>query len=833
MKKGFTLIEILAVIVLLAVVALIAYPLIIGVIKLSKENAFKDSVINTEQAAFNYLSGQVLFKDEPDTTCYIFDYTNDVSEVIFAYTKDSKNYYKAPVKLMDVKNDNFIEGNIIVCKNETISNLSDGTNSYVSGKVSDGNLSSNDESAPIINDITFLNTSRKITAVIDASEDELGKINKYYFSLDGKEYIETTSNTYSFDKLNSNQEYTVYVKVNNMALLEDSMNKKTNTLEINVPTYNISPTGYATSKVLTINYPNGYTNEYSLDGGDSWDLYTEALIIKNNINVIARVNDGINYVNGSSYSIANIDLTEPVITKFYRTGITSKALALTVDANDPESSIVKYEFKQDNGSWVTTSGNNYLFNNLISLKDYTFYVRVTNGAGAITEMSIIDRANACPTTTFSIDKVSYATSKTLSITYPSGHSTCTIKEYSLDGTSWLSATGNGNSNTTTQVLTLNSNQKVYTRRRDGINTVSDSYDVINIDTTVPSAALSSSTITSKSVLLTASCLDANSGIIRYEFSKDNGTTYINNSDSPTYTFDNLVSNTYNFRVRCTNGAGLINTSLVSAKTTSITIPTYAVSPSGYSASKVVSIVYPSGYTKEYSINGGTSWNTYTTGVTFTSNGSIIARVSDGVNYVNGSSFTVANIDTTAPSVAVSVSGKVGTITLADNLMLSGYTVTTSSTVPTSWTSITGTSSTQSYTASSAGTYYAWVKDATGNTAYKSFTILSSAFSYSAVLSNYGATYRDTSYGAGCTKMCTCSGCLPGLQGEGYCNGMKGLGYSINWTCSYYCPSGGSLSGSTCIKGEYYCPSGGTLSGSTCTLYTCPNGGTLSGTTCVV
>lgn len=61
---------------------------------------------------------------------------------------------------------------------------------------------------------------------------------------------------------------------------------------------------------------------------------------------------------------------------------------------------------------------------------------------------------------------------------------------------------------------------------------------------------------------------------------------------------------------------------------------------------------------------------------------------------------------------------------------------------------------------------------------------------------------------------------------------------------YSCPSGGSLSGTTCYTSSsygasvasYYCPSGGSLSGTTCTYfagYSCPSGGSLSGSTCAV
>ena len=44
MKKGFTLIELLVAIILLAIVALIATPIILGIIKDTKENAFKESI---------------------------------------------------------------------------------------------------------------------------------------------------------------------------------------------------------------------------------------------------------------------------------------------------------------------------------------------------------------------------------------------------------------------------------------------------------------------------------------------------------------------------------------------------------------------------------------------------------------------------------------------------------------------------------------------------------------------------------------------------------------------------------------------------------------------
>ena len=116
---------------------------------------------------------------------------------------------------------------------------------------------------------------------------------------------------------------------------------------------------------------------------------------------------------------------------------------------------------------------------------------------------------------------------------------------------------------------------------------------------------------------------------------------------------------------------------------------------------------------------------------------------------------------------------------------------------------------------------------------------------------------------------TFSGTITNITGT---NSVYGSGNSIcdNYGCisytppttTYSCPSGGTLSGTTCTNTATYqpgtttysCPSGGTLSGTTCTYtatsstssatysgyivytpssigYSCPSGGTLSGTTC--
>ena len=68
-KKGFTLVELLAVIVILAVILVIAIPQIINVIKSARISSFKDSaILIATNAEKDYLSNQVLNKDYSSTS---------------------------------------------------------------------------------------------------------------------------------------------------------------------------------------------------------------------------------------------------------------------------------------------------------------------------------------------------------------------------------------------------------------------------------------------------------------------------------------------------------------------------------------------------------------------------------------------------------------------------------------------------------------------------------------------------------------------------------------------------------------------------------------------
>ena len=121
--------------------------------------------------------------------------------------------------------------------------------------------------------------------------------------------------------------------------------------------------------------------------------------------------------------------------------------------------------------------------------------------------------------------------------------------------------------------------------------------------------------------------------------------------------------------------------------------------------------------------------------------------SAGNSYVS-SSFNIV-LDASNPTVGtIDAYTKTATIALSDDRNLAGYAVTTTSTTPTSWTSVSGTSASVSYTASANGTYYVHVKDAAGKTSSKSFSMVCAAstttnFDYTGAVQNYATPCRGS------------------------------------------------------------------------------------------
>lgn len=574
-KRGFTLIEILAVIVILAVLAVITIPIVMGIIEDTRKNRFLEDVKSIISAIEQYNS------------------ENDMKAIGSYVVKQKDVEYKG---------------------DENVSNK----------KVS---FKGNFDGAGA----AFLNKSGLIRLEIENDKWCVHGTNKEYLIDEG-------------DCSQVGQDLLV--------------------------TYSVDKTGWAPKKVVTIEYPereDGLMYDYSLDGGKTWLDVRTGNVAKVEFTkpgtIIARVFDGIHYQTGSSFAVTQIDSTAPKDVAVVLTKKMSNRIEIVASGFDLESGIAKIEFSKDDGkTWINNGTDaEYQFTQLKSAT-YPIKVRMTNSAGLLSVSKTLNvTTTVIDVPTYKVDKTGWQTKKIVTITYPARQSNFTY-QYSTDaGKTWKTVA----SPATTQTLTFTSNGTVIARVHDGTNYVTaSSFAVTQVDSTGPTAVAAVSTQTTSSIAIKATCTDAQSGITKIEYSKDNGSSYVSGETNTTYTFTGLKTGTYNFKVRCTNGSGMTATSTaVSGSTNSIGTPTYAVDKTGWQAKKVVTITYParqSNFTYQYSLDGGRSWTTVaspatTKQVTFTANGTIIARITDGTNYVTASSFSVTQIDTSAPSATVAVS----------------------------------------------------------------------------------------------------------------------------------------------------------------------------------
>ena len=302
---------------------------------------------------------------------------------------------------------------------------------------------------------------------------------------------------------------------------------------------------------------------------------------------------------------------------------------------------------------------------------------------------------------------------------------------------------------------------------------------VKIDKSAPTEANFSTTTTSNSIKVIASGKDEESDIVRYQFSKDGGTTWTKIQNENVYTFEGLKQQEYEIKVRVYNGTYVeskkennLNKESESEKVspsviTNPTITQESQTPSSgeYAQERVMKIIYhntditnPMYYFKSttpVTVSSGViegscgegekpstcnntpsttlqanTWyktNKETVSVTYQTNGELYAVTSDGLNISSATTASITNIDREEPKIEVSVEGKEATIKLTDNLALAGYQVTTEETESSNWETISGTSVSKTYIAEKAGTYYIHVKDEAGNTSYKDFIIEKRAF----------------------------------------------------------------------------------------------------------
>ena len=237
---------------------------------------------------------------------------------------------------------------------------------------------------------------------------------------------------------------------------------------------------------------------------------------------------------------------------------------------------------------------------------------------------------------------------------------------------------------------------------DGVNTKRlDVITIDTVDTTDPNSSVTLKSKTSNSTTLTLGCSDLESPISKYQIYLDNTLKEtIETSDiTREYTLNGLTTGNHTYKLVCTNEAGLTGTDEKQIETESLVVPTYS-SPSGYAQSKNVTIDYSGEGNYLFKTTGEVSTETtiypcsenngnytcsdtaanqiiantwYKTNnditLTFTSNGTVIAKVNDGTNEEAASARDILGIDRTAPTINISTDYTAGSWT-KDNVTVS-------------------------------------------------------------------------------------------------------------------------------------------------------------------
>ena len=154
-------------------------------------------------------------------------------------------------------------------------------------------------------------------------------------------------------------------------------------------------------------------------------------------------------------------------------------------------------------------------------------------------------------------------------------------------------------------------------------------------TDISSLEVSTSKTTSSITVIASS--NAASEITKYEFSNDDGETWVDNGTNNTYQFTNLTHDTnYPIKVRVTFTNNVTKAESVNVKTSSIGVPTFNKSGND------VTITYPLGCGSTYTCayikdneNPVTVTSTTST-INFVGTGNLVATVSDGNNEVSSS-----------------------------------------------------------------------------------------------------------------------------------------------------------------------------------------------------
>ena len=233
---------------------------------------------------------------------------------------------------------------------------------------------------PTIDSVSHSVTLNSITVNVTASNGS-NSVSKYMYKIGNEEWVETESNSYTFNNLLDTTEYDIRIKVKDSEGQESTEYYEAITTEVYIlpvvttvnaeTTWNsitLTPTG--TDGTNTIDY-----YEYSIDNGayQTSNIFNN-LTDNNEYTIEVKAIDSA----GRESNVYEVTVrTDTYVLPTISVSVTStyNSISINVNATPGDGSIVSYHYSRDDGSNYTSSSNNsYTFSGLTD--NTTYYLRV-------------------------------------------------------------------------------------------------------------------------------------------------------------------------------------------------------------------------------------------------------------------------------------------------------------------------------------------------------------------------------------------------------------------------------------------------------------------------
>ena len=239
--------------------------------------------------------------------------------------------------------------------------------------------------------------------------------------------------------------------------------------------------------------------------------------------------------------VTTSEYNNPVVNSVSHTS-TLNSITLSVNATKGDNDIVKYYYSKDNGqTYEESDSNSYVFNNLKDTTEYKIKVKVLDSYGRYSTEFV----KAISTETYILPSVTSVTPTTkynqISVSVVGANGTNNISKYyySINDETYTEST---NSSYTFTGLNEKTNYSIKVKVVDTLGRESNVYSLsATTDAYVlPNITNVSTSSTFSSIIINVSASGGTGSVVKYFYSKDNGSNYVE-STSSSYTFSNLTS----------------------------------------------------------------------------------------------------------------------------------------------------------------------------------------------------------------------------------------------------------------------------------------------------